>query len=52
MQGYNKALVAIVTAVVSLLANFGIDVSPAALGVVNTLVPVVGAVLVYAIPNR
>ena len=52
MQGYSKAIAAIAAAAIQLLANFGIEVSPNVLGIINSLVPVLGAVLVYAIPNK
>jgi hypothetical protein len=46
-----KAIAAIVGGVVSLLANFGLELSPELLNVINGAVALVVPVLVYLIPN-
>ena len=52
MGGYSKAITAIVGGVITLLANFGVDVGPGILNMINALVPMATAVLVYLIPNK
>ena len=52
MQKYNKALVALVAAVVGLLGNFGIVIPESALTVITSALPLVSAGLVYLIPNQ
>ncbi len=50
-MGMQKAIVAFVAAAVTLLANFGIEVPANVLNIVNSVVPVLGTLLVYLIPN-
>lgn len=52
MGPYTKGITALVAAVIQLLANFGIDTPPNVLAIVNSVVPVVGTVLVYLLPNK
>jgi hypothetical protein len=52
MQQYNKALAAVATAVVTLIGNFGVELSEQLVTIVNSVVPFIGALLVYFIPNR
>lgn len=49
---YNKAIAAFATAVIGLLAQFGIELPESVATIINGLVPVVGAALVYLIPNK
>ena len=50
-MGMQKAIVAFVAALVSLLANFGFEVPQNILDIINAVVPVAGTLLVYMIPN-
>jgi hypothetical protein len=52
MQRFNKAIAAVVAAVIVLLANFGFDVPKPWLDAINALVPVLGAIAVWAVPNK
>lgn len=48
---YNKALVALATGLFGLAAAFGLDVSIQAQQAILGLVPFIGTVLVYVVPN-
>lgn len=50
-MGIQKALVSFVAAAILLLGNFGIELSPNVVNIINSVVPVLGTVLVWAIPN-
>ena len=49
---YSKAITAFIAAGIGLFANFGITVPENVLAIINSVVPVVGAMLVYFIPNK
>ena len=49
---YNKALMALLTAALQLLALFGIEASEGVRTVLTTLIPLAGTALVYLVPNK
>ena len=50
-MGIQKALISFVAAALLLLNNFGIELPANVIGIVNAVVPVLGTVLVYMVPN-
>lgn len=52
MAKYTKALVALMTAVVVLVNEFGIEVSWANESTINAVAVIVGTILVERLPNR
>ena len=52
MAQYNKAIVALIAAVISLLTSVGVTIPESATNFVNSAVPFVAAILVYFIPNK
>ena len=50
-MGPQKALVSFVAAAIMLASNFGIDLSPNVMNIINSVVPVLGTFLVWFIPN-
>lgn len=50
-MGIQKAIVAFVAAAITLLSNFGIELAPNIVDIINAVVPVAGTLLVYLIPN-
>ncbi len=51
-MGVQKALISFVGTAIILAGNFGIELSPNVLAIINSVIPVLGTLLVWAIPNK
>jgi hypothetical protein len=52
VQQYNKAIAAAVTAVVALLANFSLELTPFWRDFADALVPLASVIAVWYFPNK